>query len=107
MEITDNTTIHGLCQLIKMHLEGSVNTVAVFKESDCSRASYLAPSTCLYHCGAVGGPKTRPMGVELFYDYKPVMNDCPLLMDESHLVDVKELHKKKAPSHSGLRTKTN
>ena len=90
-----------------MHLEGSVNTVAVFKESDCSRASYLAPSTCLYHCGAVGGPKTRPMGVELFYDYKPVMNDCPLLMDESHLVDVKELHKKKAPSHSGLRTKTN
>lgn len=88
LEITDSTSIHGLTQLIKVHLEGSAATIAIFKDHTCSRLSYLSPSSCLFHCGAVGGPRTRAVEVELFYDYKPVMNDCPLLMDESHLVKV-------------------
>lgn len=94
LEVTDSTTIHGLCQHIKVHLEGSAATIAVFKDDTCSRVSYLPPSACLFHCGAVGGPRTRPAELELFYDYKPVMNDCPLLMDESHLVKVMGLLRK-------------
>lgn len=94
LEVTDSTTIYGLCQHIKVHLEGSAATIAIFKDDSCSRLSYLAPSACLLHCGAVGGPRTRPIEVELFYDYKPVMNDCPLLMDESHLVKITGFRRK-------------
>lgn len=88
LEVTDSTTIHGLCQVIKVHLEGSASAVAVFKDHTCTKASFLPPTSCLYHCGAVGGPRTHPVELEIFYDYKPVMNDCPLLMDESHLAYV-------------------
>lgn len=88
LEVTDTTTIHGLYQVIKAHLEGSAATIAIFKDHTCSRLSYLPPTSCLFHCGKVGGPRTRTVEAELFYDYKPVMNDCPLLMDESHLANI-------------------
>lgn len=88
MDVTDTTTIHGLCQLIRVHLEGSVSTIAIFRESDCSKASYLPPASCLYHCGAIGGPRTHSPEIEVFYDYKPLINDCPVLMDDSHLARV-------------------
>ena len=90
LEVTDSTTIYGLGELIKDHLEGSVSTIALFKEPSCSKASYLSPSSCLYHCGVFGGPRTLPVEAEVFYDYKPLINDCPLLMDESHLPLVPE-----------------
>jgi hypothetical protein len=100
LEVTDSTTIYGLCQHIKTHLEGSAATTAIFKDHSCSRHSYLPPSSCLFHCGAVGGPRTRPVELELFYDYKPVMNDCPVLMDESHLVRILGLKRKPASGSS-------
>ena len=76
--------------LIKEHLAGSVliESIDVFKEPSCSKDDYFQPSHHLYQCGEVGGPRTNPVHSEVFYDYKPLMNNCPLLMDESHLVKI-------------------
>ena len=95
VEVSDSTTIHGLSHLILDHLEGSVSTIALFRKPDCSKQSYLTPTLCLFHAGAIGGPRTDPPQVEVFYDYKALMNDCPILMDESHLANVSGGKKKK------------
>jgi len=85
MEVTDSTTIHGLCLLLQDHLGGTVSTIALFKNSSCTPAVYLPPTHCLAHCGAVGGSKSQPPTVEVFYDYKPTYLS-PVLVEDSHIV---------------------
>ena len=88
VDVTDSTTIHGLKMKIRTHLDDSADGIALFKEPSCSKASYLAPSLSLEECGIVGGPKLEPVNGEVFYDYMPVINDCPVLMTDSHIPDV-------------------
>ncbi len=84
-EVTETTTIHGLKCLIENHLDDSVNSVALFKDSSCSKESYLDPGWCLGHCGIEGGPKDALKSAEIFYDYFPLNSGCPILMDDSHI----------------------
>lgn len=84
-EVTDSTKIHSLRILIQEHLLHAVDTVALFKDSSCSKAGYLDPSSCLEHNGILGGTKACPTTAEVYYDYMPAVMDCPLLMDESHM----------------------
>ena len=88
MEVTDSTTIHGLRTLIQTHLDDSADGIALFKEPSCTKASYLAPSLSMEQCGIVGGSKQEPVNAEVFYDYVPVVSDCPVLMTDSHIPDV-------------------
>ena len=80
--------MQGLKGLIQVHLGEVANSIALFKEANCGRHSYLAPSGCLEHCGLVGGPKTNPVRAEVFYDYMPAVMDCPVLMTDSHMKEV-------------------
>ena len=54
----------------------------------CSKESFLDPNWCLGYCGVEGGSKSDPVLAEVFYDYFPEMNGCPILMDDSHMHDV-------------------
>ena len=56
MLVAVSTTIHGVTQLIKSHLNGAVSSVVVFKDSSCSKESYLNPSWSLESCGVKGSP---------------------------------------------------
>lgn len=85
LELMDSTTIHGLRILIQRHLGEAVDTVALFKEASCSKESFLSPSLCLEHCGMVGGSRMAPTSGSVFYDYVPAVEDCPILMDDSHI----------------------
>ena len=85
LELSDSTSIHGLKLLIQDHLGEAVDSVALFKEPSCSKESYLVPSWCLEHCGMVGGSRWAPTSGCVYYDYMPAVNDCPLLMDDSHI----------------------
>lgn len=87
-EVTETTTIHGLKCLIQNHLNDSANSLALFRESRCSKDSYLDPAWCLEHCGIAGGTKDAPNSAEVFYDYFPIANGCPILMDDSHIPDL-------------------
>ncbi len=89
LEVTDSTTIHGLKETIQTHMEQTADSIALFKESSCSRASYLLPSYCLLHCGLHGGPKSAPTDAEVFYDYVPAIMDCPILMADGHIREPK------------------
>ena len=88
VEVTDSTTVHGLRVLIRTHLENSADSIALFKEPSCSKATYLAPSLSLEQCGITGGSKQEPVAAKVFYDYVPVIGDCPVLMADSHIPDV-------------------
>jgi len=85
--VTETTTVHGLKCLIEDHLGDSVASVALFKDETCSKDSYLDPQWCLSHCGINGGLRDNPSTTEVFYDYLPIMNGCPILMDDSHIRD--------------------
>lgn len=80
--------MEGLKGLIQVHLGEVANSIALFKEANCGRQSYLAPSWCLEHCGLPGGPKTDPVHAEVFYDYMPAVMDCPVLMSDGHMREV-------------------
>ncbi len=84
-EVTESTTIHGVKCLIENHLDDSVNSVALFSDSSCSKESYFDPGWCLGHCGIAGGTKDAPESAEVFYDYYPLNSSCPILMDDSHI----------------------
>lgn len=86
-EVTETTTVHGLRCLVETHMEDSVDSVAMFRDSSCSKEAFLDPSWCLGHCGLAGGTKDSPNPAEVFYDYFPTINRCPILMDESHIPD--------------------
>lgn len=88
LEVTDSVTVHGLKILIKEHLENAVDSIALFKDSSCDKSSYLVPSWSLEHCGLIGGPQTEAPMVEVYYDYMPMVMDCPVLMTDSHLRSV-------------------
>ena len=85
LEVLDSTSIQGLKLLIQDHLGEAVDSVALFKEASCSKESYLVPSWCLEHCGMVGGSRMAPTSGCVYYDYMPAVNDCPILMDDSHI----------------------
>ena len=87
-EVTETTTIHGLKCVIQNHLNDSANSLALFRESSCSKESYLNPGWCLGHCGIAGGTKDAPNSAEVFYDYFPIDSGCPILMDDSHIPDL-------------------
>ena len=93
VELSDSTTIHGLKMHIQCHLGEAVDSVALFKEASCSRESYLVPSWCLEHCGMVGGSRLSPTSGRVFYDYMPAINDCPILMDDSHIPHMIQQHR--------------
>lgn len=80
--LADSTTMHGLKELIQSHMCNAANTIAIFRDANCSRASYLAPSLTFEQCGITGGSKETPTNVELFYDFTPPLRDCPILMYE-------------------------
>ena len=88
VEVSDSITVHGLKDIIQTHLEGAVESVALFREVACSKSSYLMPSWCLEDCGILGGLKTEPSTAEVFYDYVSAVMDCPILMTDSHIRDV-------------------
>ena len=85
LELSDSTSIQGLKLLIQDHLGEAVNSVALFKEASCSKESYLVPSWCLEHCEMVGVSRMAPTSGCVYYDYMPAVNDCPILMDDSHI----------------------
>ena len=95
LELTDCTTVHGLKLHIQDHLGEAVDTVALFREASCSKSSYLRPSWCLEHCGIVGGSRMVPTKGCVFYDYVPALDDCPILMDDSHMpkIDTRTMKK--------------
>ena len=88
LEVTDSTTIHGLKQVIMSHLDDAADSIALFKDASCSKDSYLPPSWTLERCGLVGGVKTDPTLSKVFYDYMPVIMDCPVLMNDSHIQEI-------------------
>ena len=85
LKVTESTSIHGLKQLVQEHLGEAVDSVAFFKEASCNKSSFLPPSWCLEHCGLSGGLETDPTPAVLYYDYVPLMSDCPILMNDSHI----------------------
>ena len=85
LELTDSTTIHGLKIHVQCHLGEAVDSVALFRDASCSKESYLPPSWCLEHCGMVGGTRLVPTSGCVYYDYMPALDDCPVLMDDSHI----------------------
>ncbi len=106
IEVTDSTTIHGLKGTVQTHLEEAVDSIALFKEPTCSMTSYLSPSHCLHHCGLVGGPKADPTDAEVFYDYVPIVMDCPILMADSHIREPKTSQGKKACENGSKSSRT-
>ena len=82
--VTDSTTIHGLREIVQSHLENAANSIALFKEEACKQNSYLAPSMTLQQCGMEGGSKYDPTPSCLYYDFIPLINDCPILMAENY-----------------------
>ena len=82
--LADSTTMHGLKELIQVHVCYAANTIAIFRDANCNRASYLSPSLTLEQCGIHGGSRDAPTSVELFYDFTPPLQDCPILMYELH-----------------------
>ena len=77
---TLSTTIHGVAQLIRTHLSGTTSSIAVFKDSSCSKEGYLNPTWTLESCGIEGSAlQYEPTVYQLFYDYIPDFIECPLL----------------------------
>ena len=72
-----------------------MDSVALFKEASCSKESYLVPSWCMEHCGMVGGSRLVPTNGCVFYDYMPALDDCPLLMDDSHIPKLEQVERQK------------
>ncbi|KAL5467699.1 hypothetical protein EMCRGX_G031962 [Ephydatia muelleri] len=56
--LADSTTMHGLKELIQSHMCNAANTIAIFRDANCSRASYLAPSLTFEQCGITGAHPT-------------------------------------------------
>lgn len=98
IEVPDTTTINGLKIHVQCHLGEAVETVALFKEPSCSKESYLVPSWCLEHCGMVGGSRVVPTSGRVYYDYVPAVNDCPILMDDSHIPFMTQTYKGRSDS---------
>ena len=88
LEVADSITVHGLGILIKEHLESAVDSVALFKDCSCDKGSYLVPSWSLERCELVGGSLSDMPVAEVFYDYMPVVMDCPILMAENYIQTV-------------------
>lgn len=80
--LPDSTTMHGLKELIQLHMCYAASTIAIFRDASCSRASYIAPSLTFEQCGINGGSKEAPTKAQLFYDFTPPLRDCPILMYE-------------------------
>ncbi len=73
-----------MSQLIQAHLNETVTSVAIFKDSLCTKDSYLNPSWTLESCGVEGGElQYKPTTYQLYYDYIPVLMDSPLLMADN------------------------
>lgn len=85
--LADSTTMHGLKELIQVHMCYAANTIAIFRDANCTRASYLPPSFTLEQCGIHGSSREAPTNVELFYDFTPALQDCPILMHEQLLLE--------------------
>lgn len=83
--VSDSTTVEGLKTIIQDHFDKAVTSVAIFKDDTCSKDSFMDPSWHLTCCGVKGASKADPVSVQVFYDYIPALQSCPILSDDSHL----------------------
>lgn len=108
MTVTTSTTVHSLKESIRGHLGYCTHQVlAIFTDSSCSQASFLAPHLTLEECGIKGSRNKRQSRRELYYDFGTEFNDCPILMAENGIrnVDVElpsstVLHSRTTPTHT-------
>ena len=94
--LTTSSTIHGVIDIIKNHLNQTVLTVAVFSDFSCTKESYLNPSWSLEYCGLEGSPvKYSPHLYQLYYDFIPDFIECPILTEDNSIRDVPPIIKRK------------
>lgn len=80
MMVTDSTTVHSLHEMLQDRLSGTASAIAVFTTASLQPSSLAAPRKRLVEMGIVGGSRATPTQAQLYYDYVPVVVDCPLLM---------------------------
>lgn len=80
--IPTSTTVHTLHHQLHSSLGTMATAVAVFSDVKVQPSNCLSPQTSLNEMGVVGGRKTTPTKATLYYDYKPVSIDCPLIMTD-------------------------
>lgn len=80
LTVTDSTTVHSLQEMLQDGLSGTAAAIAVFTDASLQPASMAAPRRRLVEMGLVGGPRAAPTQAQLYYDYIPLVADCPLLM---------------------------
>lgn len=80
MMVTDSTTVHSLHETLQDRLSGTASAIAVFTDASLQPTSLAAPRKRLVEMGIVGGSRAAPTQAQLYYDYVPVVVDCPLLM---------------------------
>ena len=82
--LTDSTSIHTTRQHLLGRLGGVASSIAIFRDSTLKPSSLLPPERTLAECGVVGGARDCPRQAELYYDYRPAVTDCPLVMADHY-----------------------
>jgi hypothetical protein len=84
--MTTSTTIHGLIDIIKNHLNQTTLTVAIFTNYTCGKEHYLRPPWTLETCGLEGNrTEHEPNHYQLYYDFIPDFIDCPILLSDTEM----------------------
>ena len=82
--VTDSTTVLGLMEMIRnetfLQSPKCLNQLFLFREKSYETSAQLPQELTLEDCGYEGGPKLKPLKIDLYYDYKVEFKDCPLLM---------------------------
>ena len=76
--------VQGLINLINERHCETLRYVKIYNEDSQGKRNALDPQTTLEDCGYLGGPKTKPQKLDLFYDYTTEFHECPILMADDY-----------------------
>ena len=77
-------TIQALQHRLHSTLGSMATTVAVFSDVKVQPSNRLHPKCSLEEVGVAGGARATPTQATLYYDYRPVALQCPLLMADHY-----------------------
>ena len=78
--VVSHLTIFHLMQVVREEMAIESTRIVIFTDKSCDESSVLAEELSLEDCGFVGGTKTNPKELLLYYDYVNDFTECPLLL---------------------------
>ncbi|KAK2191367.1 hypothetical protein NP493_53g04009 [Ridgeia piscesae] len=77
----------SLAEIIREKTQTSVTSreLKLFISRQCTAEHLFAPDSTLWEHGCLGGPRSHPEPVLLYYNYHTLFKDCPILMCDYYI----------------------